>query len=222
MVSSRTLCAAMMIELRRRLYPWFFPGFDLRERHERLHRAFKRDPADPSDPFFLQPAAFSRFLSHVWAREEWHAHMKGAMGAMYLGGGFGTLLSEHVEHELQRDLQLEANEAGTSVAIAAALGAVILPMHSPEFSLLGLTKMGARLLSELSGALAGPTLPIVIDLPDRTNPAMELARLDGQELRRMRALVATMTQGMDVAASGEQVAKEACRRSFASRGGDDA
>jgi hypothetical protein len=131
---------------------------------------------------------------------------------MYLGGGFGTLLSELVEHELKRDLQLEATEAGASVEMAAALGTTVVPMQSPEFSLLGLTRMGSELFSELSGALARATPPIALDLPDRSYPAMELAGLDGQELRRMRGLVAAMTQGVDGASSDAPDAREACRR----------
>lgn len=212
LVWSRTLCAATMIELRRRLYPWFFPDFDLRERHERLRRVSKKKPGTPSAPFFLQPAEFSRFLTHVWGRGEWHTHTKGAVGADYLGGGFGTLLSEYINHELKRELALEATEAGTSVAITAALGATVVPMHRPEFSLLGLTKIGATLLSVLSGALDWAIPPIVLDLPDRSFPAMELARLHGEELWRIRAFVAAMAQGGSSAIAGAQEAIEACHR----------
>jgi hypothetical protein len=212
LVWSRALCAATMIELRRRLYPWFFPGFGLRERHERLRRASMRRPEVPSASFLLQPAKFSSFLAHVWARGEWHTHLKGAMGALYPGGGFGTLLAEQVEYELKRDLRLEAVEAGTSIETAAALSATIVPMHRPEFSLLGLTEMGSVLFSKLSDAPARGTLPIAFDLPDRSYPAMELARLDSPELRRMRALVAAMLQGLDGAISGAPDASEACRR----------
>jgi hypothetical protein len=212
LVWSRALCAATMIELRRRLYPWFFPGFGLRERQKRLHRASMCKLGTPSDPFFRHPAKFSRFLAHVWAREELHTHLRGAMGANYEGGGFGTLLAEHIEHELKRELWLEATEAGASVEMAAALGATVVPMHRPEFSLLGLTNMGATLLSGLSGALARAIPPLALDLPDRAHPARELARLDGEALRRMRGLVAAMTQGADDASLGAPEASEACRR----------
>jgi hypothetical protein len=96
--------------------------------------------------------------------------------------------------------------------MAAALGATVVPMHRPEFSLLGLTKMGAGLFSVLSGALARTIPPIAFDLPDQSYPAMELARLDGEELRRMRRLVTAMTQGADGATSGAPDASKACRR----------
>jgi hypothetical protein len=83
-----------------------------------------------------------------------------------LGGGFSTLLAAHVEHALHRDLTIEASEAGPSVEIAAALGAALVPMHRKEFSMLGLAKMGAGLLSRLSGASVGSVPPFVLDLPD--------------------------------------------------------
>jgi len=218
LVWSRALCAATMIELRRRLYPWFFPGFSLRERQERLRRASMREPGPPSAPLFLHPAEFSRFLTHVWARAEWHTHLKGAMGANYEGSGFGTLLAEHIERELNLNLWLEATEAGASVEMAAALGATVVPMHRLEFSLLGLTNMGATLMSWLSGASARAIPPLAFDLPDRDHPARELARLDGEALRRMRGLVAAMTQGVDDASSGAPDASEACRRMLVGAG----
>lgn len=218
LVWSRNLCAATMIELRRRLYPWFFPGFDLRERRERLHRVSKGEPWSPSASFFLRPAEFSRFLADVWSREEWHSHTKGAAGTSYQGGGFGTLLSEHVEYLLKREFTLEATEAGASVEVAATLGAAVVPMQRPEFSLLGLTWMGATLMSWFSDAHTFASPPIALDLPNRNFPTMELARLYGEELRQIRALVSAMVQGDGSATLDTAVALEASRRVLMSAG----
>lgn len=218
LVWSRTLCAATMIELRRRLYPWFFPGFDLRERRERLRGISIREAESPLLASLFSPGAFFSFLSHVWAREEWHTHTKGAMGTHYLGGGFSTLLAAHVEHTLNQDLAIEASEAAASVEIAAALGATVVPMHRQEFSLLGLTRMGAALLSRLSGASTEAVAPIVLDLPDSDFPTMELARLHGEELWRIRSLVAARARGAGKAISGEPEAIAACHRMLTKAG----
>lgn len=208
LIWSRTLCATTMIELRRRLYPWFCPGFDLRERHERLRRISTRSG---DAPFDLPPSEFCKFLTHVWAREEWHTHMRGASGRGYLGGGFGTLLSTFVEHELKRDLWLEATEAGASVETAAALSAAVVPMHRSEFSLLGVTQMGAALLSSASDAQRELGPPIAFDLPDRRCSATELAHLDGPELHLVRWFIFHMKVGTQGLRIDGQDASEACR-----------
>lgn len=214
LVCSRALCAATMIELRRRLYPWFFPGFDLRERRDRLHRAAMRKPLPFEEHlglFYFHPGLFSKFLSHVWAREEMHTHLKGAKASLFLGGGFGTLLADQIEHQLKRDLLIESGEAGSMVETAAALGAMVVPMHRPEFSLLGLTNAGAALLSSLSDASVRSTPPLTLELPARGRSAGELARFDGEELRTMRALLAGLTEGAADNAVDPMAAGKACK-----------
>ena len=218
LIWSRTLCAATMIELRRRLYPWFFPGFDLQERRERLHRASAREPWSQSSTSFLQPAEFSRFLADVWSREELLSHTMGAAGASFLGGGFGTLLSRHVEHLLKREFILEAHEAGASVAVAAALGAAMVPMQRLEYSLLPFTWLGARLMTWLSDAYHQNVTSIVLDLPDRKMSAMELSRLHGRELENVRELVCATAQGAGTSALDTAHAQEVCRRMLVSAG----
>lgn len=211
LVCSRALCAATMIELRRRLYPWFFPEFDLRERCERLRRASSHNVDMPNSLSSFLPPPFSKILSWVWSREEMHTHHLGAMASYFLGGGFGTLLSEQIQHDMKRDLMLESMTAGGSVERAAALGAVVVPMHRPEFSLLGLTTLGAGLLSSLSNPLAHAIPSIKLDLPDHEQPALDLARLDGDELQQMRALISTLIGGGGDTSSAKSVVK-ACNR----------
>lgn len=212
LVFSRALCAATMVELRRRLYPWFFPGFDLGERRERLRRAMTSEQAAASPLSSLLPTLVSRALSHLWARGEYHTHEKGAMASGYLGGGFGTLLAAHVEHELKREMSLESTEAGASVERAAALGAILIPMHRPEFSLLGLTTWGAALMSSLSDVSAHSIPSLTFTLPDQDARAMDLAHIDHEDLCSVRAFLADVTEGTHGANLTAETAAEALRR----------
>lgn len=195
MLLSRSLCAATMIELRRRLYPWFFPNFGLRERLNVLHRAWTRAQDAASSPDDFEHAAFVSLLSEIWSREEWHTHEKGAMASFYLGGGLGTLLGHWVQCALKRDLLIESMPAAASIERAAALGAAVVPLHRPEFSLLRLTTIGAALLSIYSNPNQWIVSPVSFNLPAAMASAFEAARLDGDELRAARGIIADFIAG---------------------------
>jgi MinD-like ATPase involved in chromosome partitioning or flagellar assembly len=195
LVFSRTLCAATMIELRRRLYPWFFPNFDMRERYDRLHRAWTRTSTASAYARNSYEAALVRLLSVIWSREEWHTHEKGAMASMYLGGGLGTLLADWVQRALKRDLLIESMQAAASIERAAALGAAVVPLHRPEFSLLELTNIGAALLSIRSDSNRTMVPPIHFHLPAAGPSAIEIANHHSDELHKKRRLIADLVSG---------------------------
>jgi MinD-like ATPase involved in chromosome partitioning or flagellar assembly len=208
----RALCGATMVELRRRLRPWFFPDFDLRERYERLNRISRRSEEGASTPGFLPPN-FASFLSRVWSDAEVLTHLRGTKAL--LSTGFGALFAEKIQHDMARDLSLESIAAGSLIEQSSALSAVSMPTQQDEFSLLGLTKLSAAYLSLLSNGFPLAVPSIMFNIQSQDIPIRDLASLDSEPLRNIRTLIADLISGLIDGASANRVVS-ACNEWLAS------
>ena len=142
-VGSRRLGAAVIVAMQRRLGPWFFPTFGVRERRERLHRRVIQNQQEAHTDSIGVPLDM---LRDHWSRCEVMAHRFGGLAPMF-GGGLGELVAHHLLKITGRDLRIEASHASAVVTWAAALRAIVVPHHHKDYSELGLSLMAARMLT---------------------------------------------------------------------------